>query len=164
MIASAFSSQYVSTRAIRGTFFSRCLWTAANASRGPPMTIVRACGIVPIAGTPRRSAPRGVVIASSPPTKTDRSMRGAMPGCIRRTPKERICLPFASFRIRAAFVAIPLAWQIIPGKGPQAPVAALQEPDDLLEAAEDAPGPAVREAPRRDLGDDRLLVLARLPQ
>src|SRR3989441_2701805 len=91
---------------MRGIFASRYLWTAAKASRGPPITITRAWGIVPIAGTPRRSAPKGVVIASSPPIVTDRSMSGAIPGCMRRTPNERTCFPFASFRIRAAFVAM----------------------------------------------------------
>jgi len=32
-----------------------------------------------------------------------------MPGCIRRTPNEETCFPAATFRIRAAFVAMPLA-------------------------------------------------------
>src|SRR2546427_8134 len=65
---------------MRGTFFSRCFWSARNASLGPPITIVRAWGIVPTGSFPSIAAPSGVVTASRPPMYTHRSMRGASAG------------------------------------------------------------------------------------
>jgi len=109
MRASAFSSKNVSVSATLGTVGSIISPKALNASRWSPIIMTSEWGMVPLAALPTSSAPLSDDTPSHPPMKEERSMTGAMAGCIRLTPNEMTGrLPAASLH-RAAIVATPLA-------------------------------------------------------
>jgi len=65
--------------------------------------------MVPLAGRPTSSAPLREETPSHPPMYDERSMTGAMAGCMRLTPTDITGRPPAAFLQRADMVATPLA-------------------------------------------------------